>query len=203
MSRTSVALLRPWRSITNVFAVATLVSLPFQTVETHSRRCLPVPSQPYPSLLLMERIKAYRLVLDRSIDSEEAVPTKLATPEDVVRVVWELTRDEPVEVFLVLLLDTQHCVKPRGIRTVSRGTLMSSLVHPREVFSHAIDARAAAVILAHNHPGTRGSVQPSPDDIAVTKQLVAVGNLLEIPVIDHVIVGPDGTSYSFLANKKL
>ena len=79
----------------------------------------------------------------------------------------------------------------RAPDAVTRGILNSSLVHPREVFVHAIVARAASVILCHNHPS--GDPTPSPDDRAVTEQLVAAGRLLDIPVHDHVIIGRVGT----------
>jgi len=94
-------------------------------------------------------------------------------------------QDLPVEEFHVAVLDAQHRLE-RDI-LVTRGILNSSLVHPREVFREAIAERAAAIVLVHNHPS--GDPTPSPDDRAVTEQLVAAGRLLDIPVHDHVIVG--------------
>ncbi|MDH5316239.1 MAG: JAB domain-containing protein, partial [Gemmatimonadota bacterium] len=73
--------------------------------------------------------------------------------------------------------------------TVTRGLLDSSLVHPREVFRPVIAEAAAGVILVHNHPS--GDPTPSPEDRAVTRQLVAAGQLLDLPVYDHVIVAGD------------
>jgi DNA repair protein RadC len=93
--------------------------------------------------------------------------------------------DLPVEEFHVAVLDAQHRLE-RDV-TVTRGTLTSSLVHPREVFREAIAERAAALVLIHNHPS--GDPSPSADDRAVTEQLVAAGRLLDIPVHDHVIIG--------------
>ena len=83
------------------------------------------------------------------------------------------------------VLDSQHRLE-RDI-TVTRGLLNSSLVHPREVFREAIAEGAAAIILVHNHPS--GDPTPSPDDRAVTEQLVQAGKVLDIPVQDHVIIG--------------
>ena len=77
-----------------------------------------------------------------------------------------------------------HAYTPEAI---TRGILNSSLVHPREVFICAILARAAAVILCHNHPS--GDPTPSADDRNVTDQLVAAGRMLDIPVHDHVVIG--------------
>ncbi|MDH3346426.1 MAG: hypothetical protein OEL75_04500, partial [Kiritimatiellaceae bacterium] len=70
---------------------------------------------------------------------------------------------------------------------VSKGTLNSSLVHPREIFKPAVQHSAARVILAHNHPS--GDPSPSSQDIQVTKKLVEAGRTMEIRVVDHVIIG--------------
>ena len=70
---------------------------------------------------------------------------------------------------------------------MTTGTLTSSLVHPREVFAPAIRAHAAKIILAHNHPS--GDPSPSGEDKAVTRELDKAGELLQIPVLDHIVVG--------------
>jgi DNA repair protein RadC len=111
--------------------------------------------------------------------------TPVRTPRDVVEYFAPRMEDLPVEEFHVAVLDAQHRLE-RDI-TVTRGILNSSLVHPREVFREAIAERAAAVILVHNHPS--GDPSPSMDDRKVTEQLVAAGQLLDIPVHDHVIIG--------------
>lgn len=102
-----------------------------------------------------------------------------------------------VEQFHVVLLDGKH----RRIEDVlvSQGTLTSSPVHPREVFTKAIKVSAAAVILVHNHPS--GDPSPSADDLEITRRLVQVGDLVGIRVLDHVIVG-DG-QYASLADRGL
>lgn len=94
---------------------------------------------------------------------------------------------EDGEVFWLLALDAQHRLATPGPVVITRDILNSSLVHPREVFRVAIVVGAAGVILAHNHPS--GDPTPSADDRVVTEQLVAAGRLLDIPVLDHVIVG--------------
>jgi DNA repair protein RadC len=73
--------------------------------------------------------------------------------------------------------------------TVSIGTLSASLVHPREVFSPAVAHSAAAVVVAHNHPS--GDCSPSADDRDTTRRLVRAGELLGIPLLDHIIVAGD------------
>ena len=71
--------------------------------------------------------------------------------------------------------------------TVSVGDLCSSISHPREVFVNAVRRSAGAIILIHNHPS--GNPRPSDEDILTTKRLMEVGELMGIPVIDHIIVG--------------
>jgi len=77
-------------------------------------------------------------------------------------------------------------------RIVTVGILNQSLVHPREVFSDAITDRAASVILVHNHPS--GTLEPSTQDIGITRQLVEAGSILGIRVLDHIIVTKKGYS---------
>lgn len=71
-------------------------------------------------------------------------------------------------------------------RVVTIGLLTMSLAHPREVFAGPLKDRAAAIIVAHNHPS--GDPTPSDDDITTTQQLVAAGQLLGIPLKDHIII---------------
>ena len=94
---------------------------------------------------------------------------------------------EEVEVFYVLALNSQHQVI--GVTELTRGVLNASLVAPREVFRWAIAMNARSVIVAHNHPS--GNPGPSGNDRAVTRSLVEAGRLLEIPVVDHLIIGDD------------
>lgn len=78
-----------------------------------------------------------------------------------------------------------------------RGTLNYSMVHPREVFKEAYILGAVSIICIHNHPS--GKVEPSKDDINLTKRLISVGDLMGIKVIDHLIIGSN-SYYSFLKN---
>ena len=89
------------------------------------------------------------------------------------------------ECFVVLLLNTRRRVK--GHQLVTTGTLDSTLVHPREVFRAAIVSSASAVVLMHHHPS--GDPTPSDADIQVTRQLVRAGEVINIKVLDHVIMG--------------
>jgi DNA repair protein RadC len=127
--------------------------------------------------------------LGRRIASGRLRPgDRIASPADVHRHFHPLLRDAPHERFLVVLLDGRH----RVIRSVltSQGTLTASLVHPREVFAPALREPAAAVVLVHNHPS--GDPTPSREDREITARLAAAGDLLGIPVVDHVVVAEQG-----------
>ena len=109
----------------------------------------------------------------------------LDTPDRVADLLREDNRVYDVETFQVLLVNTRR--KLISIERISKGTLDTILVHPREVFRHAIAANAAGVILVHNHPS--GDPSPSDADIKVTRDLIRAGQLLRIEVLDHVILG--------------
>jgi DNA repair protein RadC len=109
----------------------------------------------------------------------------LDTPERIADMLREDNRAYEVENFQVVLLNTRR--KMISIEKVSQGTLDTILVHPREVFRHAIAANAAAIVLVHNHPS--GDPTPSEADIKVTRDLIRAGQLLKIEVLDHVILG--------------
>jgi DNA repair protein RadC len=131
-------------------------------------------------------LAAFEVALRLDLEARPAAP-RITSPADVLRVVGPGLRDLSVEEFHLLALDTRS----RLIRDVlvTRGLLDSSLVHPREVFRAAIAEAAAGIILVHNHPS--GDPTPSAEDRAVTRQLVAAGQLLDLPVYDHVIVAAD------------
>jgi DNA repair protein RadC len=131
-------------------------------------------------------LAAFELGLRLSQEERPAV-VRIREPEDVVRIFAPRLRDLSVEEFHLLALDTQSQVLREVL--VTRGILNSSLVHPREVFRPAIAEAAAGIIVVHNHPS--GDPTPSAEDRAVTRQLVAAGQLLDLPVYDHVIVAGD------------
>jgi len=94
----------------------------------------------------------------------------------------------PQETFWVLFLDSRG--HPLGFECVAEGTLTACLIHPREVFGAAIRARAAQIVLVHNHPS--GDPSPSEDDLKLTERMTEVGIILGIPVVDHVVVASGG-----------
>src|SRR5437899_11475422 len=109
----------------------------------------------------------------------------LDTPERIADLLREENRAYQVETFQVVLLNTRRRMLSK--EKISKGTLDTILVHPREVFRHAIAANAAGIVLVHNHPS--GDPSPSDADIKVTRDLIRAGQLLRIEVLDHIILG--------------
>ncbi len=109
-------------------------------------------------------------------------------PEDVRRYLRASLRGRSQEVFLVLGLDARQRV--RMVREVAVGSLSHVEVHPREVFRPLVRAGSHSVLLVHNHPG--GELRPSAADLRLTARLTELGELLGIPVLDHLIVTDEG-----------
>ena len=112
---------------------------------------------------------------------------RIASPKDVF-VALKQFHGKRQENFLVLTLDGAHQVI--GIRIVTTGILNRTLVHPREVYSYAIIDNAAGIVVAHNHPSN--CLTPSSEDVEVTQRLKAAGEILGIPLLDHIIFSKDG-----------
>ncbi len=95
---------------------------------------------------------------------------------------------EPVEKFAVLALDVKHRIL--SMRVISVGTATETYAHPRDIFRWIIQVSGSRCIVGHNHPS--GSMEPSAEDIQLTKQLLEAGKLLDIPVLDHLVVSGGG-----------
>lgn len=112
---------------------------------------------------------------------------QVRSSRDVANHYMPLLAGKKREQFQVILLDRKNRIM-RDIM-ISQGSLTASIVHPREVFNPAVRDSAAAVIFVHNHPS--GDPQPSQEDHSLTARLVKAGDVLGIPVLDHIIVGRD------------
>ena len=110
---------------------------------------------------------------------------RITSSEDVFQHYRPLMRGLRREIFKVILLDGKNAIITDV--TVSEGSLTLSIVHPREAFVPAVKESAAAVIFVHNHPS--GDPEASPEDRALTRRLVSVGEIMGIRVLDHVIIG--------------
>lgn len=134
-----------------------------------------------------------RLVKEPSLYST----TPIKAPEDVLKVIGKEMAEYDREVFGVLNLATDG--KVINFNIVSMGTLSVSVISPREVFKSSILANATNIIAVHNHPS--GNIKPSKDDMKITTQLSEAGNLLGIPLLDHIIIGgTTGEQFSFHDN---
>lgn len=143
------------------------------------------------------QIKA-AIELGRRMKPQDLPEIKITSPQDVVGLLMDGMQYLKQECFKIIMVDTKN--KVIKIEEISRGTLNSSLVHPREVFVKAIKQHAAAIVLAHNHPS--GDTEPSAEDKSITRRLVEAGELIGISVLDHIIIGR-GTYTSFKQEKLL
>ena len=134
-------------------------------------------------------IPIYRLSLVRDGQAEA---TAITCPDDIVLCLTDIATADREHV-VCLYLDCKN--KPIGKHVISIGNLNASLIHPREVFKGALLANAHSIILAHNHPS--GDVTPSRDDTKITQRIARAGALLGVALLDHVILSPDGTFYSY------
>ncbi len=108
----------------------------------------------------------------------------ITTPKDAIKY-FSFLEDKEQEEFWVMILNTKNAVI--GSKCVSIGTLNMALAQPREIFNVAVRHMAASIIVAHNHPS--GDCSPSMEDIAVTKNIIKAGKLLNINCLDHIIIG--------------
>lgn len=131
----------------------------------------------------------YRLELVKEESHKYEVETRISCPKDIYEVLTKVCRIQcnAEEVFILITLNIKDIVT--GYFEVHRGTINTSLVHPREVFKRALLNNASNIMVAHNHPS--GDPNPSKEDIQITERLKEAGNLLGINLLDHIIVGED------------
>lgn len=124
---------------------------------------------------------------------------QIVNSDDVHRFAIDICRlhKSPEEHFLAIAVNAKGQII--GYSTISIGDLCSSTTHPREVFKFLICCNAGSVIFAHNHPSEDSS--PSEADIQTTKRLIEAGELLGIPVLDHIVIG--GENYTSMREKRL
>lgn len=144
-----------------------------------------------------KRLLAIREMIRRWQQKKQDSIKIIHGPEDVVEY-FRFLEDKQQEEFWVLLLNTKNAILQA--ECISVGTLNAALVTPREVFHAAIRFMAASVIAVHNHPS--GHAAPSAEDADVTERLVAVGKVMDIPVLDHIIIGRH-SSYSMQEHNKM
>jgi DNA repair protein RadC len=125
----------------------------------------------------------YDLVSERHL----RYSVKITNPADAYSVLKRYAKSKQ-EQFLLITLNGAHDII--GLAIISIGLVNRTIVHPREVFRPAIKDAATAVIVAHNHPS--GHLEPSPEDIEITRHLIEVGELIGIPLLDHLVFSKTG-----------
>lgn len=147
------------------------------------------------------QIKASLEIGKRLLQEEAKEVSKIRSPRDgaqyVVREFSPYLRDAKQEFFFLVLLDKKN--KPIKSIEISKGSIDTSIVDPKDVVKYATVNSASGVILVHNHPS--GETEPSDEDIILTKRLVEALNLVNIKVLDHIILGKNQEDYySFASN---
>lgn len=126
------------------------------------------------------------------------IRNEMSDPLKIYNHYKEILVNEKQEHFYAIYLDIKNKIIKDKLLFI--GTINYSMVHPREIFKEAYLIGAISIIIIHNHPS--GEVLPSKNDIETTKQLDAVGKLMGIPIIDHIIIG-ENKYYSFCENGDL
>ncbi|MEO1298291.1 MAG: DNA repair protein RadC [Cyanobacteria bacterium J06636_16] len=113
------------------------------------------------------------------------LPAAVTAPTDAYHLLADQLAYQSVERFAAIALDIKH--RPLAIKVLTQGSSTGTLAPPRDIFRWALAVGAARLIVAHNHPS--GNLDPSKEDLALTEGLIQAGKQLDIPVLDHVVIG--------------
>ena len=170
----------PIATLDSPFAPAP-VARPAETRDMFAELYTLRPTAPAGALVSQAPVIHMRIVRDTTTPA----PAQIRGAQDVYTMLAERYAAADREIVVVLLLDTKNRVL--AVDPVFIGSLNSSLITMRELFKSAIAIGAAAIIVAHNHPS--GVPEPSPEDMLMTRQIVQTGKLLDIPCLDHIVLG--------------
>ena len=132
--------------------------------------------------------------INRDYNKNETIKIKCA--KNIYDEYKYLFNDQKQELFYCIYLNNKNIVIDKKLLFI--GTINKSIVHPREIFKYAYLLSASGIICIHNHPS--GDINPSLEDIKLTKAIIEIGKLQNIPVLDHIIIGNNGY-YSFLEDE--
>ncbi|ANR68319.1 MULTISPECIES: RadC family protein [Staphylococcus] len=135
----------------------------------------------YKALILKAAFELGERMHSGSVDDK----IQISSPKDVADFMMGKMEHLTQEKFIALFLNSKNVIIKQ--KTIFVGTLNSSIVHPREIFSEAIKCASNAIIVLHNHPS--GDVTPSNEDIKTTERLKKCGQVLGIDLLDHIIIG--------------
>lgn len=130
-------------------------------------------------IAMMELFRRFRTLRSQNDDF------KISSPKDISMLLINEMNNLNQEVLKLILLNTKNTVI--GVKDVFKGSLNSSIVHPREIFREAVQRGSASIIICHNHPS--GDPTPSKEDINVTLRIKQCGDLMGIKLLDHIIIG--------------
>lgn len=142
-----------------------------------------------PGGALLTPVYTLKLVRETTVP---AYSDSLRGASEAARILSAYIADQPQEHFVVMLLNIKS--KIIGLNTVNVGTIDTTLVRICEVFRPAILGNAHSIIVAHNHPS--GDPTPSPEDARLTREIVKAGKILDIEVVDHIVIGANGSYVS-------
>ncbi|MBU5455920.1 RadC family protein [Caproiciproducens sp. MSJ-32] len=139
----------------------------------------------------IKNIKASQILamgeLFRRFNSLRAIKNnqRISSPKDVANLLINEMSDLKQEILKLIMLDTKNNIL--GIKDVFKGSLNSSIVHPREIFNEALKKSSSSIIICHNHPS--GDPTPSKEDINITIRIKECSKIIGIDLLDHIIVG--------------
>lgn len=181
-----------------------------ETLLMHSRDLNGLARMNYSELVNVDGVSSQKAVeilcvfeiVKRSMKPSMNTPVSLHQPQQIQQWLQAYLGPLNQEVFMAMYLSVNF--ELCGYKVLFKGTLDQTLIHPREVFKHAVQMNAASIIVVHNHPG--GSQHPSVMDCHVTERLVLAGELMGISLVDHLIVTLQGCvslreTHSFLFQK--
>ena len=144
-------------------------------------------------------VKATKIIASlevaRRINQDEEKKAKIKSSNDVFKNLKYDYFNLNQEHVIILSLSTSNKIISKDV--IFKGSLNQSIIHPREIFKTAISNGACSIVISHNHPS--GNIQPSKEDVEITKNLVSIGKTMGIPVLDHVIIAKNNY-FSFKDN---
>ena len=150
-------------------------------------------------IIMQTLVRKYRVALVKESAHKYDVPTSLNNPEKVVKYADSILNFNTLAKENFVLVPVDNKLKPLGVFVLTIGTVDASIVSSRDVFQAALLCNASRIFVLHNHPS--GDSTPSAEDKQVTQKLKKAGELMNIPLLDHIIVGDDNY-YSIVSDTK-
>jgi len=147
-----------------------------------------------PLNLFNQNLAEVRLVYRTKVKASERLQVKCSKDaSDIFMENWDLDSIEHIEEFKVLLMNRSN--KVLGIASISKGGISGTVTDVRIIFQYAIKANASGLIICHNHPSF--NLNPSESDTKITHKIKEAGNIMDVQLLDHLIITPDNSYYSF------